>query len=199
MKKEKLLELGLTEELAENVAKESAEELKGFVPLERLSEVTEAKKRLEADLAERDGQLESLRKSKGDIEALRQQITTLQTENADNKAKYEADMKALKMENAVKSALTAAQARNAAVVTPLLAEFLKTAEIDDNGTIKGLDKEIEKLKKDENSSFLFNVEQPNEPKLKGFEPATGAQQQTETSNGALYAQKYNSQFMTQKE
>jgi polyhydroxyalkanoate synthesis regulator phasin len=85
MKKEDLVKLGLDEETAKKVADASAEELKGFIPKARFDEVNTEKKNLEAAKATLEGQLESLKNSTGDVEAMKKQIETLQ---AENKAKY---------------------------------------------------------------------------------------------------------------
>ena len=78
MKKEDLMKIeGMTEELAVKVAKASLEELNAYVPKERITEVTEAKNNAEALVKERDKQLEELKKSTGDNEALKAQIEQL--------------------------------------------------------------------------------------------------------------------------
>ena len=58
-----------------------------------------------AQIQERDKQLETLRKSSGDNETLQKQITDLQAENKAAKEKYEADMKELKLTTAIKLAV----------------------------------------------------------------------------------------------
>lgn len=194
--KEQIIALGASEELAQKIIDEIMDGQ--FVPKSRFNEVNEENKTLKKTVSERDGQLEELKKSSGDMEELKRQITNLQTENADNKVKYEADMRNLRLDNAVKAALTNSKAKNAAVVAPLLAEFLKTAEIDEKGSVKGLDKEIEKLKADVNSSFLFESEQETAPRFKGMEPQSGQTVGKGISSGAMYAQKYNAQFVTNK-
>ena len=87
MKKEEFVKLGIDEETAKKCEAASQEELKGFIPKTRFDEVNNEKKKLELDLRDRDGQLETLKNSTGDVEAMKQQIATLQ---ADNKAKDEA-------------------------------------------------------------------------------------------------------------
>lgn len=162
MKKEDLVKLGLDEATAEKVAGASAEELKGFVPRERLNEATKAKEAAETVVRERDGQLETLKKSTGDVEALKNQIQTLQTENKQKDEAHKAEMKALQIEGAVNAALTAAKAKNAKAVKALLE--LEKAELDADGNVKGLSEQLEKLKKAEDSKFLFDA---SNPKLKG--------------------------------
>src|SRR5690625_4836722 len=105
MTKEEFIALGLTEEQATKAAAASAEELKGFVPKARFDEVNEGKKKAETDLADRDKQLETLKKSAGDNEELKKQIQTLQDENKSAKEKYENEMKDLQLTTAIKLAI----------------------------------------------------------------------------------------------
>ena len=65
---------------ATEVAAASSEELKTFIPKSRFDEVNTEKKNLEATKTTLEGQLETLKTSKGDVEALKLQIETLQTE-----------------------------------------------------------------------------------------------------------------------
>jgi len=170
MKKEDFIALGLDEATAEKAAKASAEELKGFIPKTRFDEVNEAKNKLEKDIKARDEQLERLKQSTGDVEALKKQIEDLQKQNAADKANYEAQMTQLKIDNAVNAALTAAKAKNNTAVKALLADFLAKAELDGD-SVKGLDAEIKKLTESEDTKFLFNLDtKPSKPNFRGFVP-----------------------------
>lgn len=154
MTKEKLLEWGLTEEQANKVM----EGLNGsFVTKSRFNEVNTELTNAKKTITERDTQLETLKKSAGDAEALKKQITDLQTDNANQKKTHDSEMKALKINNAVELALTGAKAKNNTAVKALLADFLTKAELADDGTVKGLDAEVEKLVKDQATSFLFDT------------------------------------------
>ena len=133
MKKEEFVKLGIDEETAKKCEAASQEELKGFIPKTRFDEVNNEKKKLELDLRDRDGQLETLKNSTGDVEAMKQQIATLQ---ADNKAKDEAhaaEIKKMKVDAAVEAALTSSGAINAKAVVPFLKDLDK-AELADDGT-----------------------------------------------------------------
>ena len=163
MKREDFVKLGVDEELAKKLETASLEELKSFIPKARFDEVNTAKNTAEALLKERDGQLETLKNSSGDVESLKQQIQTLQN---DNKAKDEAHAKEiyqLKVDNAVNSALSGAKAKNTAAVKALLKDLDK-AELDENGAIKGLDEQIAALQKSDN--YLFEAKD-SKPKMKG--------------------------------
>ena len=101
MKKEEIVALGVDEEIAQKIADASAEELKGYIPKSRFDEVNEAKKNAEALVKERDGQLETLKKSAGNSEDLQKQIEDLQKANKTAVAEYEGKIKQMRIDNAV--------------------------------------------------------------------------------------------------
>jgi len=128
--------------------------------------------RLGGSLKERDTQLEALTKSTGDVEALKKQITELQAANAAAAEAHAAEVKQLRFDTALTAALTGAKARNPDTVKPLLKSFLEKAEMDGD-SIKGLDKEIERLVGDKSSAFLFEPKQAPAAGFKGVTPAEG--------------------------
>lgn len=162
MKKEELVKLGLDEETAEKVANASAEELKGFVPKSRFDEVNNAKKTAEDTVKERDQQIESL-KSAGNVDDLKQQITTLQNENKAKDEAHAAELLKVRIDSDVEAALTEAKAKNHKAVKALL--DLEKAELGDDGKVKGLREQIAALTKAEDSKFMFNA--VTAPKMKG--------------------------------
>jgi len=182
MKKEDFLKLGLTEEQAEKAAAASAEELKGFIPKVRFDEVNDAKKQLETDIKTRDKQLEDLKAV--DAEGLKAQIEKLQGENKAAKQKYEADLKKIQMDNAVEKALMGAKAKNIKAVKALL--DLEDAELDGE-TIKGLDKQLQKLQEGEDSKFLFDVETKNPNPFKGTKPG----ERKDSTPGTITKEQFN--------
>lgn len=78
-------------------------------------------------------------------------------------------LEALKIGNAVDMALTNAKAKNNTAVKALLAAFLEKAELAEDGTVKGLDEEIGKLVKGEDTAFLFDTS--GKAKFKGAKAA----------------------------
>ena len=167
MKKEDFVKLGIDEELAKKCEEASQEELKGYIPKARFDEVNNEKKKLELDVRDRDGQLETLKKSTGDNEELKKQIEQLQ---ADNKAKddaHAAEIKQLKVDSALEAALTAAKAKNNTAVKALLKDMDK-AELAEDGTIKGLAEQLEAIKKSD--SYLFDAKDSKNTKVKGAKP-----------------------------
>lgn len=177
MKREDLLKLdGMTETLADAVI----DAYKGYVPKSRFDEVNEAKKQAEALITERDNQISELKKSEGANDELKKQIEQLQAENAKN---AEA-LKQTKIDSAIALALKDAGARNIKAVLP----FITANELNDDGTVKGLDEQIKSLKEGENS-FLFNSEKKTDAtKLAGATPVVGAKN---TANGTITKEQFN--------
>lgn len=154
-------------------ARVSAEIGKNFVSRADFNAKNDALKKIEAQVRERDTQLEILKKSTGDAVALQEQISALQTQNAEAKKNYEEELARVRLDGAVEAALTAAGAKNNTAVKALLADFLRNAKQDDSGAVKGLSAEIETLAKSESTAFLFNAADGNvQPQFKGMQPGT---------------------------
>lgn len=148
MKRKDLEDLGLTKEQVDAVIKTNGED------------VENAKRTLEDELKsykkqvkERDDQLEQLKASTGDNEALKKQIEDLQSENTKAKETHEAELNGLKISYAVEKALTEANAKNVTAAKALL--DLNNATLDKDGNVKGLKEQIEKLAADEGTKFMF--------------------------------------------
>jgi len=167
MKKEDFTKLGIAEDLAEKAAQAFAEFIKDFIPKARFNEVNEAKKKAEETIAERDKQLEELRKSAGDNEDLRKQIETLQNENATTKQNHEAEIKKMKIDNALVNAIREAGGKNPTAISALIKDLDK-AELLEDGTIKGLSEQLKTLK--EKEAYLFEAEGGS---FKGIKPGEG--------------------------
>ena len=169
MKKEEFVKLGVDEELAKKCESASQEELKAFIPKARFDELNNEKKKLELDVRDRDSQLETLKNSTGDVEAMKKQIADLQEENKTKDEAHAAEVKQLKIEAAVEAALTGAKAKNTTAVKALLKDLDK-AELQEDGTIKGLSDQIAALQKSD--SYLFEAKD-SKKKMKGAEPGDG--------------------------
>lgn len=131
----------LGEAYSEEIDKKVSEEIgKNFVARADFNTLNTEKKALADTVKERDKQLETLKASTGDVEALKTQIATLQTENTATTKAHEAEIKRLKIDNAVELALSAAKAKNVKAVKALL--DLDKAELDTDGTVKGLADQI---------------------------------------------------------
>jgi len=146
----------------ENLTKEINTEFPKYaVPKETYNTLAGAKKKLEEDIAERDQQLEDLKKL--DIEGFKQQIETLQEENKTAKETYETELKQLQLSNAIKLALSGKVHDE-----DIAANLIKKDELilSEDGKVVGLDEQIAFLK--ENKGFLFKEEKQEEGE-KGFQ------------------------------
>lgn len=153
-----------TEEIDKKVSEEIG---KGFVARADFNTLNAEKKVLTDTVKDRDKQLETLKASTGDVEALKTQIATLQAENATAAKAHEDEIKRLKVDTAVELALSTAKAKNAKAVKALL--DLEKAELADDGTVKGLDDQIKKLVEGVDTGFLFDTSAPKKD-FKGFKP-----------------------------
>lgn len=160
MKKEELMKLeGMTEELATKIAELSVEEMKGMIPKTRLDEVI--KERDDAKTAHADvlKQLGVLQKDNGDVQSLKDKIKELEDNATEKEKTHVAELHSLKVNNAVDTALLGAKALNTKAVKALL--NLENAELDEDGTVKGLADQIKALQTAEDSKFLFGSSAPN--------------------------------------
>lgn len=153
MKKEEFVALGISDELAEKAATASAEELKGYIPKTRFDEVNEEKKNLQTAKKKAEDDLEELKKTAGDNEALTQQITELQEAAKQKDTEYAEQLKALKLTNAIRLGITDAQ--DADLVTGLVDQ--SKLILGDDGKVTGLEEQLKALR--ESKPFLFKAKE----------------------------------------
>jgi hypothetical protein len=152
---------------------------KHFAARADFNAANEAKKALETRVADRDKQLEDLKKASGDAAALKTQIEALQ---ADNKAKdeaHKAQLLALRRDAALADAIRAAGGRNVKAVSALLDTGKIT--LGEDGKLAGLD--LEAVKKSD--PYLFG--KAGEPAFPPPNPPPG-DTQPKTLSGLTYAQ-----------
>ena len=175
MKRTELEALGMTKEQIDAVMKINGDDIENAKAV-NAAEITNLKAEndtLSKQVKDRDKQIDTLKASAGDNEELKKQIETLQ---ADNKAKDEAHAKELtqlKIDAAVEKALADGGAKNIKAAKALL--DLTDAKLADDGTIKGLAEQIDKLKADEGSKFMFNTTEQTSTQQQtftGFQPGT---------------------------
>ena len=186
MTKEKLIELGLTEELATKVIENFGE----MIPQGRFTEVVEEKNNYKKQLEERDKQLSELQKNNSNNEELKAQIEKLQAENKANQENYETNIARLKLDNALDNALNLAGSKNNIAIKALLK--MDNIKLDGDKLI-GFDEQVAELKK--NADYLFKVEETKTPAPAGTTPSNGNTGTAPTSEnitlaGAL-AKEYN--------
>lgn len=159
MNKEQLLELGLSDEIAEKV-------LSGFghmVPKTRLDEVITEKNELKSQLNDRDTQLKELAKSNKDNEELQTQIKELQAKNTETEKEYTEKLAKMQLDSSIELELTKMGAKNNKAVKAML-------ELDkvkfENDKLVGLSEQLETLKTSD--GYLFKETEPSTPA--GVEP-----------------------------
>ena len=154
MKREFLRGLGLEEETVQKIVDEHHDTLRDFKnKAEKTESLQEQLDKANKELDNRDKQITDLQKAKdGDNQELKDKLANYEKENA----QYKADMKELKLNNAVKLAV----AKDANDADDILAFINKDElELQDDGNVKGLDKAIESLK--ESKPYLFAESKPS--------------------------------------
>lgn len=143
-----------------------AEFPKNAVPKDTYNSLAEAKKKLDADLKDRDTQLEQLKKDAGASENLKKQIETLQAENKAAAEKHAADLKEITLTNAIKLAV-AGKVHDEGLVAGLVdKEKLVIA----GDKVVGLEDQLKGLQ--ESKAFLFKAD--SDDKKPGFQGKVGS-------------------------
>lgn len=177
MKKEDLLKLGLDEATATKVAEASADELKGFIPKARFDEVNDANKQFKVDIAERNTQLEDLKKSAGSSEELKKTIETLQAENKTKQTEFEAKINQIQIDTAMKEELASVGIAGDVKVKMVkaLLDFGDKPELAD-GKVKGLADQLKKLREGEETKGIFSASGTQQ--MRGFKPGESGEPRT---------------------
>lgn len=165
MKKEEFTALGISEELAAKAEAASLKELEGYVPKEQMDTASAEKKRLQADIAARDTQLEELKKSSGDNTELKKQIEELQKANKEDAEKHASEMKELRLTSAIKLAV-AGKVHDEDMAAALFdrAKLVLT----EDGKVAGLEEQLKTIR--ESKGFLFKEESD----VKGGQTGSGS-------------------------
>lgn len=191
--KDKLVKLGLTEELAQKVVDNFGDVVDGvYVTKERFNEVNSELKKANETIKERDGQLDKLKKDNESNEDLKKTISDLQKANKEAKEKADADLAAERKSNAIKLELMG-KVHNADITMNLLK--MDEVVMDESGKVKsGLKEQLDALKKSD--SYLFIADDANNNNnnqnaqsfIKGATPKEGeGSKQTNLSKGELFA------------
>lgn len=175
MTRKQLEDMGLSKEQVDSIIKINGDDIENA----KAASATEIKNlkaevtSLNTQVSDRDKQLETLKASSGDNEALKQQIADLQAENTKAKENHESEMNQLKVDYAVEKALTGAKAKNIKAVKALL--DLADAKLDKDGNVKGLADQIEALTKGDDTKFLFDEGTKPNQQFKGFQPGSSGE------------------------
>lgn len=181
MKREFLRGLGLEEETVQKIVDEHHDTLRDFKnKAEKTESLQEQLDKANEELTNRDNQITELQKAKdGDNQELKDKLSNYKKENA----QYQAEMKQLKLNNAVKLAV----AKDANDADDILAFINKDElELQDDGNVKGLDKAIESLK--ESKPYLFAESKPS-----GRTPDDG-----KNVNGGLTQEEFNNMSVAER-
>lgn len=148
--KELLEQLKAGESTVEDVLQAIDDSEKDKVPRSRLNDKIAEVKDLEAELQNRNQQLDDLSKKANGSDDLAKEIQALKDANAQQQADYEAKLVQTKLDAKLSEALTAAKVRNPKAVKALLdAENIKL----DGDKLLGLDDQLSALK--ESDAYLF--------------------------------------------
>lgn len=149
--KKLLKELNLTDEQIDKFIKEGINDK--FIPKFRFDEVNEKNKQLTDDISARDKQIKELSKFEGDNASLKTKIEELEKANKEKDEENQKAIKQLKIDNAVDFALNGkVQEGYNDIVRGLIDKQLIILK--DDGTVSGLDEQIEKIKKDKALLFV---------------------------------------------
>ena len=177
--KDKLIKLGLTDELAQKVVDNFGDVIDGiYVSKERFNEVNNELKSAKDTIKERDTQLEKLQNDNDSNEELKKQIADLKKANADAAKEAENKLNAERKSNAVKLELSG-KVHNVSVAMSLLK--MDDIVMTEDGKVKsGLNEQLKDLQKSDSYLFITdngnNGNNPNNTTVvKGASPKNGDQ------------------------
>lgn len=144
---------------AELIEKINAEVGREFVPRTEFNAKNDEVKKTAATLAERDTQIEQLSTATGDKDTLTKELNRLKDENKTAAKQYAAEMKKIRINQAIEREISGIANPDALDIIPGL---IKTDSIifNDDGTILGLKEQIETLKESRKSLFKGDDKAP---------------------------------------
>ncbi len=166
--KEILKDVENSEEIIKNIKKGIGEK---FVSKEDFNNKNNEVKDLKDQLADRDGQLESLKKV--DPKQLQEEIETLKESNANKQAEFEKKIHTIKVESALDKALLSSGAKNIRAVKALLDIDVENVKLDQSGNLENILTLIEGIKTSD--PYLFESDGDPQKGFTGAEPGTGTQ------------------------
>lgn len=128
----------------------------GMVPRSRLNDKNAEIEELKAEISNRDEQIAKLQDSVKDDSEIQKELDELKNKNAEWQSKYQ--------ESQLNNAIKLAVAKDANDANDVLAFINKDElELQDDGTVKGLDKAVESLKESKPYLFADNTPKGNTP------------------------------------
>lgn len=181
MTREELKALGLTDEQIEKVVEDYG---KNYVTKVQFNKKNDALKQAEESLEAMQSDMDALKKTNADNAELTKQIDEMKAAQVKRDEEYTAQIHKMELDGIVERTLLSSKVKNAKAVRALL--DLEDAKVKD-GTIKGLDDQLTKLK--ESDPYLFESESkptgvtPGEPH--GGQGSTGITQEQFNKMGYL--------------
>lgn len=153
MKKDALMEFGISDEVAEKIITVVNKEFSDFVPKSRFNSVIEQRDKYKTDYENSLEQLKTLTDSAKDFDNLKVELEKSRETNQQLISDHEKAIAKINLDNAVEMTLVKANAKNTKAVKALMSDFLESATLDGEN-VKGIDDVITKLK--ETDGYLFN-------------------------------------------
>lgn len=150
MKKEELIELGLSEEQAKTVMAEHGRTVTTLNA--QISTLQASEKELQSQAAKHAEDLKVLQKNAGTSEELKQQIKQLQKENSDKEQQYQQELIDIQRNSALNQVLTESKVKNVKAVAALLDNDAITFK---DGQLIGAKEQLENLMKTD--TYLFDL------------------------------------------
>lgn len=150
MKKEELIELGLSEEQAKTVMAEHGRTVTTLNA--QISTLQASEKELQSQAAKHAEDLKVLQKNAGTSEELKQQIKQLQKENSDKEQQYKQELIDIQRNSALNQVLTESKVKNVKAVAALLDNDAITFK---DGQLIGAKEQLENLMKTD--TYLFDL------------------------------------------
>jgi len=152
MKKEELVRLGIAEDIAQQIIVMHGKDIENFK--NQIATLEPEVATLKTQLSDASKTIDGFKKL--DVEGIKAAADEWKTKYDQSVKDGEAKVAQLQFDHALSGALTEAKAKNPIAVKALLnVADLKLAK---DGSIVGLAEQLEKLKADEHSNFLFDVE-----------------------------------------
>ncbi len=153
-----LEEKGLSKEVIDEILDENSKDIgKAKSELDsvraQLEIANKDKEGLKQQIKDTNSKLAEFQKSNDDTDSLKTQIKDLQKQIKADGEKHDTEIKQIKIDSAINNALIAANAKNAKAVKPFL--DLTKVELNEDGTVKGIDEQIKALTRAEDTKFLF--------------------------------------------
>ena len=149
LSKEKLLEMGIAEGLADRILEDVN---KDYVPSYRYKEVKDSLESLNSEISKRDKQIDGLKKLSGNKEELEAEINSLKEANKKAKEEAEENLKAIRKDNAITEYLYNQRVNNVGVLKKLLnGDDIKY----EDEKLIGIDEQMKALREDNSLKSLF--------------------------------------------